>query len=194
MTSPLVRLACLVSFGATLSACNATVVSGGFGGEAEVGGASGGSEPDVATSSGPSTSTGPSSSGSGAPIAEKSGVVIPIIADDVRVLLGNFAQTCADPQTDPPCGPGDWWVATLRMTKAQLVAGNSYPLNSGEVPIDLHEKFDNCSFDGYAGWDGKPAYVTVDAIDAEHMVLTIEDAYPDVDGTWDVPLCGVTLP
>lgn len=193
MTSPLVRLACLVSFGAALGACNATVVSGGFGGEAEVGGASGGSEPDVATSSGPSTSTGPSSSGSGAPIAEKSGVVIPY-AGEVRVLLGNFAQTCADPQTDPPCGPGDWWVATVRMKKPQLVAGNSYPLNSGEVPIDLHEKFDNCSFDGYAGWDGKPAYVTVDAIDAEHLVLTIEDAYPDVDGTWDVPLCGVTLP
>ena len=193
MTSPLVRLACLVSFGAALGACNATVVSGGFGGEAEVGGASSGDEPDVTSSGGPSTSSSPSS-GSGAPIADNSGVVIPDGENGVRVLLGNFTQTCAAPQTEPPCAPGSWWLATLRMQKAQLVAGNSYPLNTGEVPIDLHERLDNCSGEGFAGWDGKPAYVTVDAIDAEHVRLTIADAYTGVDGTWDVPLCGVTLP
>ena len=194
MTShPLIRLACLVSFGATLSACNATVVSGGFGGEGEAGGASSGDEPIAASSGGPSTSTGPSS-GSGAPIAENSGVVIPDGENGVRVLLGNFTQTCAAPQTEPPCAPGAWWLATLRMQKAQLVAGHNYPLNTGEVPIDLHERLDNCTGEGFAGWDGKPAYVTIDAVDAEHVRLTIADAYTNVDGTWDVLLCGVTLP
>jgi hypothetical protein len=188
---PLVRLACLVSFGVMLTACNATVVSGGLGGEGGGGGASGGAEPIVASSGG--TGSG-SSSGSGAPIAESGGVVIPDGEDGVRVLLGNFAQTCAAPQTEPPCAPGAWWLATIRMKTSHLVPGHSYPLNTGEVPIDLHERFDDCSGEGFAGWDGTPAYVTIDAVDTAHVVLTIEGAYPDVDGTWDVPLCGVTLP
>jgi hypothetical protein len=186
-TEPLLQLACLVSVGVALTACNATVVSGGLRGDSQGGGGSGGSEPVDA-----STGSGPPSSGSGAPVAEQGGVVIPDDDDEVLILLGNFAQTCDAPQTEPLCAPGAWWLATIRMKTTNLAPGN-YPLNTGETAIDLSERSD-CRGYGGAGWHGEPAYLTIDTVDTAHVRFSISNAYDGVDGTWDVPLCGVTLP
>ena len=77
---------------------------------------------------------------------------------------------------------------------ASYLTPGRYPLNTGEVAIDLHETSDDCSGEGFGGWDAEPAWITIDSVDADHVVLTIEGAYADVDGTWDVPLCSGVLP
>lgn len=192
------RLGIVFATSTALGACDSTVVGGGGG----LGGAGGGTaDPSgtttatVTTSTSTTTSTTTSSSSStGAPTPGESGLVIPGDRDRVHILLGNFGQTCDAPREEPPCAAGAWWLATVRLPSSYLVPGR-HPLNTGEVSVGLHETFDDCSGEGFAGWDGEPAWLTIDAVDAEHAALTIEGAYAQIDGTWDVPLCsGVTLP
>lgn len=200
------RLPLVIGLIAMLAGCESTVVGGGgLGGGGAGGGEATGGEEATSTGDGTTATSGTASSsttsgatasstGSGTPTAAEAGVVVPGEDDDVHVLLGNFAHTCDAPQDEPPCAPGDWWLATIQLPTSHLTPGR-YPLNTGEVSIGLHETYDDCSGEGFAGWDGEPAWLTVDAVDAAHLVLTIEDAYASVDGTWDVPLCsGVTPP
>jgi hypothetical protein len=184
---------------AALAACETTVVGGG--GEGGAGGGDGavvttastGETTGTPASTSSSATTAPST-GVGGAVAQDSGVVVPDDEDRVQIRLGNFAQACDAPQADPPCAPGDWWLATIVMPRGYLTPGQ-YPLFTADVSIGLHETFDECSGEGFAGWDGEPASITVDSVDATHLVVTIEGAYTEVDGTWDVPLCaGVTPP
>lgn len=214
MTDPtaavLRRLAWIVAASTVIGACDSTVVGGGGGvgggdgggGPASSGGAGAADEPAATgaatssastTASSTTTASTASSSSSGTPTPTESGLVVPGDDETVRILLGNFAQVCDAPQEEAPCTAGSWWLSTVRMPLRYLTPG-TYPLNTGEVSIDLHETFEDCSGEGWGGWDGEPAWLTVDAIDAAHVVLTIEGAYADVDGVWDVPLCGGVTP
>jgi hypothetical protein len=192
------RVALFVSALAALAACETTVVGGGGtggsgGGDGSVATAASGETTGTPAATSATATTAPST-GVGGAVPEESGVVVPEESDRVQVRLGNFSHTCDAPQEDPPCAPGDWWLATIEMPRSSLAPGQ-YPLNTGDVSIGLHETFDDCSGEGFAGWDGEPAWITVDSIDAAHLVVTIEGAYAQVDGTWDVPLCaGVTPP
>ena len=189
-----------------LGGCDSSVVGGGGpdGGDGQ-GGAGGGADggtgaetTEASATSGEATTSGSSStsavdvatsSGSGGVPFDVEGVIVPHDDVDVRFLLGNSAQSCAAPQTEPPCAPGERWVATITIPRADLVPG-TYPLGTAEIPINVVESFDDCNGGGGRGWSGDPATLTIDSIDAEHAVITIEGAYDDVDGTWDVPRCG----
>lgn len=190
----------VVSF-VSLVACDSSIVGGGgLGG----GGGAGGASSDVVTSGADPTepvastadgSTNDSSSpaattGAGGTPPTREGVVVPRDELDVHILLANSSQSCAAPQTEPPCAPGEQWVATINMPRADLAPG-TYELQTSEVGMNVVETSDNCSGFGGRGWSGDPAWLTVDSIDEVHAVITIEGAYDDVDGTWDVPLCGV---
>lgn len=199
----LARLVLAASALAALAACETTVVGGGGTGGSVGSGGGGGDGVVTTAAAGETTGTPASTTGSGStapstgvggPVAQDSGVVAPDEDDRVHVLLGNFSHSCDAVQAEPPCAPGEWWLATIEMPTSALTPGQ-YPLNTGDISIGLHETYDDCSGEGFAGWDGEPATITVDSIDAAHLVVTIVGAYAQVDGTWDVPLCaGVTPP
>ena len=186
-----IALASLVA----LVACESSVVGGGgLGGGGGAGGGASTGDPSTTAASTSDTSTGDvgatvGSSGSGELPSEVEGVIVPRDADEVDFLLGNSPQSCEAPQLEPPCASGDRWLARMNLPRTYLAPG-TYPLNTGEIGLGVEETFDGCSGWGMRGWSGEPAWLTVDSIDAAHAVITIEGAYPDVDGTWDVPLCG----
>ena len=84
------------------------------------------------------------------------------------------------------------WLARIHPYAADLAVG-TYELFGQGAPMYVEDSYDHCSGFGARGWDGEPAWLTIESIDATHAVITIEGAYDDVDGTWDVALCaGVT--
>lgn len=194
-----------------LAACDSSVVGGG--GPGGGGGAGGG---EATTASGPSAPSGDTSSstsngqtsgdgvggdaigttastGTGDLPSDVEGAIVPRDAAKVTFLLGNSPRSCAAPQPEPPCAPGERWVAAITIPRADLAPG-TYALGGAEIPIGVAESFDDCSGGGGRGWSGDPAWLTIESIDAAHAVITIEGAYDDVDGTWDVPLCGDVAP
>ena len=178
------------------AACDSTVVGGGGGGLGGGGGASGGDASSTTTevaTTGASKSVTTSSSTGGAP-ADAAGVIVPRDEEDVTFLVGNSPQSCEAPQTEPPCLPGSQWLANVTIPQADLAPG-SYPINTGEIGLNVAESFDFCNGGGGRGWSGdEDAWLTVETIDASYAVITIEGAYDDVDGTYDVPLCGGVTP
>jgi hypothetical protein len=193
---------------AALGGCDSTVVGGGGGADPD--GAGGGAV--VVGSGSPSTTTvtaaavttggangdgggdGPttSSGGPGDLPSEVAGVLVPGEDDHVDFLLANSPQSCGAPLEEPPCASGERWLARIQIPTEDLAVG-TYELGGPRIGISVLESFDFCSGFGGRGWDGEPARLTIESIDAAQAVITIEGAYDDVDGTWDVALCaGVT--
>lgn len=201
------RLASLAAGLLALTGCDSTVQGGGGGaGGGDETGAGGGAV--VVGSGSPSTTAATSASGStsaGDPAttsaststggdlpSDVSTVLIPGEDDGVDFLLANSPQSCAAPLEEPPCASGQRWLARVRIPAEDLAVG-TYELGGARISIGVEESFDFCAGWGGRGWDGEPARLTIASIDAVHAVITIEGAYDDVDGTYDVPLCaGVT--
>ena len=109
------------------------------------------------------------------------------------VTLANYPSSCGDPGIQPNCGPTDWASAQFQLASSALVPGTVLPFSglSGFFSEQLAQSGGEAQC-GFGGGTFSVGSVKIVAVTTTDLTLEVTGSYPNLDGTYVVPICGST--